>query len=153
MPSPLHDHSTGFQTVVRKRRTPSPSQTRAITPSIATLPLSTHSRGGGKRLVSSERSHNRSAHGHQAGSGAKLHRLDESSAAAKHAKVSPEFARAMQQARLARKLTQKQLAQQIHEKPQVVHQYESGQAIPNGAITQKLNKALGGKLPAARQRK
>ena len=82
MPFPLHDHSTGFQTVVRKRRTPSPSQTRAITPSIATLPLSTHSRGGGKRLVSSERSHNQSAHGHQAGWGAKLHRLDESSTAA-----------------------------------------------------------------------
>jgi putative transcription factor len=59
----------------------------------------------------------------------------------------------MQRERLARKWTQKQLAQQIHEKPQVVHLYESAQAIPNGAITQKLNKALGGKLPAARRRK
>lgn len=151
--SPRDDHSTGFQTVVRKRRTVPAGQARALTPSTAALPLATHSRGGGKRLVSTERSHNRSAHGHQAGAGAKLHRLDESSAAAKHAKVSPEFAGAMQRERLARKWTQKQLAQQIHEKTQVVHQYESRQAIPNGAIIQKLNKALGGKLPAARRRK
>ena len=151
--SPPDDRSTGFQTVVRKRRTVPAGQARALTPSTATLPLATHSRGGGKRLVSTERSHNRSAHSHQAGAGAKLHRLDESSAAAKHAKVSPEFAGAMQRERLARKWTQKQLAQQIHEKPQVVHQYESGQAIPNGVILQKLNKALGGKLPAARRRK
>lgn len=154
MPSSPPDHSTGFQTVVRKRRTvPVGRHLGALAPSTAALPLATHSRGGGKRLVSTERSHNRSAHGHQAGAGAKLHRLAESSAAAKHAKVCPEFARAMQQARLARKWTQKQLAQQIHEKPQVVHLYESAQAIPNGAITQKLNKALGGKLPAARRRK
>lgn len=154
MPSfPPDDRLTGFRTVVRKRRVVPPGQASTLTPSTTTLTLGAHSRGGGKRLVPTERSHNRSAHGHQAGAGAKLHRLDESSSAAKHAKVSPAFAGAMQRERLARKWTQKQLAQQIHEKVQVVHQYESGQAIPNGAIIQKLNKVLGGNLPTARRHK
>lgn len=153
MPSFSLDSTTGFQTVVRKHRTRVERHT--VTTNTATHPLGIHSRsnGNGKHLVSTERNHNHSAHSHQTGMGAKFHRLDESSTAAKHAKVSPEFSRAMQQARLARKWTQKQLAQQIHEKTQVIHQYESGQAIPNGAITQKLNRVLGGKLPAARRRK
>ena len=106
--------------------------------------------GGGKRLIKSERGHNRSAHSHLVGASSRLHKLDEASTATKHVKVSLKFSKAMMRERLARKWTQKQLAQQINEKPQVVHQYESGQAIPNATITQKLNKALGGTLPAAR---
>ena len=40
------------------------------------------------------------------------------------------------------------LATKINEKPQVVQQYEAGPAIPNGAIIQKLQKALGVTLKA-----
>ena len=152
MPS-LPTNSTDFQTVVVKRRPATTSKSSGGGQSLSSSAqlLATKPRGG-KRLVATEHSHNRSAHSHQTGVGAKLHRLDTSSASTKHVKVSPEFARAMQKARLERKWTQKQLAQQIHEKPQVIHQYESGKAIPNGAIMQKLNKVLGGNLPAARRR-
>jgi putative transcription factor len=65
----------------------------------------------------------------------------------KHAKVSKSFARALQQARLAQKLSQKALATKINEKPTVISQYESGKAIPNPQIVQKLSRALGCQLP------
>lgn len=65
----------------------------------------------------------------------------------KHDKVSKTFARALQQARLAKKMSQKDLATKINEKPAVVSRYESGKALPNPQIVQKLNRALGGHLP------
>ena len=49
----------------------------------------------------------------------------------------------IQQARMAKGMSQKDLATKINEKPQVIQQYEAGTAIPNGAIVQKLQKALG----------
>jgi ribosome-binding protein aMBF1 (putative translation factor) len=51
------------------------------------------------------------------------------------------------QARTAKKMTQKELATAINEKPQVVAEYESGKAIPNGQIISKLERQLGVKLP------
>ena len=42
---------------------------------------------------------------------------------------------------MAKKMTQKQLADAINEKQSVVNDYESGKAVPNGAVIQKLNKA------------
>ena len=48
---------------------------------------------------------------------------------------------------MAKKLTQQQLATAINERAQIVQQYESGAAIPNGAILEKLDKALGIHLP------
>jgi len=68
----------------------------------------------------------------------------------RHERVSHDFARALQQARVAKKLTQAQLAQLINEKPSVINDYESGRAIPIGAIIQKLNRALGCTLPKAK---
>ena len=44
-------------------------------------------------------------------------------------------------------MTQKELATAINEKPQVVAEYESGKAIPNGQIIGKLERQLGVKLP------
>ena len=70
-----------------------------------------------------------------------------------HDRVDKSFARALQQARLAQKLSQKDLASKIHEKPIVVTQYESGKAIPNAQIIQKLNRALGCQLPRASKKK
>jgi len=52
----------------------------------------------------------------------------------------------IQQGRSNKNLTQKQLATMLNEKPQVIQQYENGQAIPNPQIINKLQKALGVKL-------
>ena len=48
---------------------------------------------------------------------------------------------------MAKKMTQKDLATKINEKPQVVGEYESGKAVPNGQIIVKMERVLGVKLP------
>merc|ERR1712127_236118 len=74
----------------------------------------------------------------------------------KHAKVDKSLSKAIQQARMAKKMTQKDLATKINEKPQVIGEYESGKAVPNGQIIVKIERALGckllrpGKNPAAK---
>jgi len=68
----------------------------------------------------------------------------------KHATVSHEFKLALQQARLAKKMTQNDLAQYVNEKNSIINEYESGKAIPNGQIINKLNRALGVRLPKAK---
>lgn len=65
----------------------------------------------------------------------------------KHSKVDKNLSKAIQQARMAKKMTQKDLATKINEKPQVVGEYESGKAIPNGQIISKMERILGVKLP------
>merc|ERR1712106_579350 len=65
----------------------------------------------------------------------------------RHAKVDKSLSKAIMQARMAKKMTQKELATAINEKPQVVGEYESGKAIPNGQIIVKLERKLGCKLP------
>merc|ERR1712217_512493 len=77
-------------------------------------------------------------------------KLDEHSETFKHATVSHDFKMALQQARIAKKMTQAQLATAIAEKGSVINEYESGKAIPNGAIINKLNRALGVRLPKAK---
>merc|ERR1712003_42136 len=62
-------------------------------------------------------------------------------------KVDRNLSKAIQQARMAKKMTQKDLATKINEKPQVVGEYESGKAVPNGQIIVKIERALGCKLP------
>mmetsp|Transcript_11992 Transcript_11992/g.19527 ORF Transcript_11992/g.19527 Transcript_11992/m.19527 type:complete len:145 (-) Transcript_11992:81-515(-) len=62
-------------------------------------------------------------------------------------KVDASLSKAIQQARIAKSMTQKALATAINEKPQVIQQYESGQAIPNPQILNKLDRALGIHLP------
>merc|ERR1711920_96205 len=76
-------------------------------------------------------------------------KLDENAETFKHATVSHDFKMALQQARLAKKMSQAQLATAISEKGSVINEYESGKAIPNGAIISKLNRALGVRLPKA----
>jgi putative transcription factor len=65
----------------------------------------------------------------------------------KHNKVDKTLSNAIQQARMAKKMTQKDLATAINEKAQVIAEYESGKAIPNGQIIVKIERALGCKLP------
>mmetsp|Transcript_24215 Transcript_24215/g.67975 ORF Transcript_24215/g.67975 Transcript_24215/m.67975 type:complete len:149 (+) Transcript_24215:63-509(+) len=76
-------------------------------------------------------------------------KLDEQTEAFRHETVSHDFKMALQQARLAKKLSQGQLATQVNEKSRVIHEYEAGKAIPNGAVINKLNRALGVRLPRA----
>ncbi|KAL8433812.1 hypothetical protein Efla_005399 [Eimeria flavescens] len=68
-------------------------------------------------------------------------------------RVSPEFSKALAEARRNKGMTQAQLAQAINEKPSVISEYESGKAIPNGAILQKMSRALGCQLPKCVQKK
>ena len=63
------------------------------------------------------------------------------------ATVSKDLRLAITQARNAKGLTQKQLATSLNEKPQVIQQYENGQAVPNPQIISKIERALGVKLP------
>mmetsp|Transcript_7070 Transcript_7070/g.10134 ORF Transcript_7070/g.10134 Transcript_7070/m.10134 type:complete len:145 (+) Transcript_7070:91-525(+) len=77
-------------------------------------------------------------------------KLDENTETFRHDTVSHDFKMALQQARLAKKMTQAALATAINEKSSVINEYESGKAIPNGAIINKLNRALGVRLPKAK---
>lgn len=106
--------------------------------------LSSMKRAG---LISAEKRHgaggNASAHSSTTMSARKLEETDE----LKHAKVDKSLSKAIQQARMAKKMTQKELATAINEKPQVIGEYESGKAIPNGQIISKIERKLGCKLP------
>eukprot|EP00931_Biecheleriopsis_adriatica_P069915 TRINITY_DN43720_c0_g1_i1.p1 TRINITY_DN43720_c0_g1~~TRINITY_DN43720_c0_g1_i1.p1 ORF type:complete len:146 (+),score=33.68 TRINITY_DN43720_c0_g1_i1:67-504(+) len=77
-------------------------------------------------------------------------KLDEHTETFRHATVSHEFKTALMQARMAKKMSQAALATAINEKGSVINEYESGKAIPNGPIINKLNKALGVRLPKAK---
>jgi putative transcription factor len=87
---------------------------------------------------------NKSAH---AGGGLGMAKLESSTEEFKHATVNQNLSKSIAQARLAKKMTQKQLATLINEKPQIIQEYESGKAIPNPQILNKLDKALGTHLP------
>lgn len=60
--------------------------------------------------------------------------------------ASLELRKQIQNARVAKGMSQSQLAQIINEKPAVVQAYESGKAIPDCKVLQKLRKGLGVKL-------
>jgi putative transcription factor len=91
---------------------------------------------------------NKSAH---SGSGAGMKKLEESTEEFKHNTVSQDLSKAISQARLAKKMTQKDLATAINEKPQIIQEYESGKAIPNPQILNKLDRALGIHLPRGKK--
>jgi len=64
----------------------------------------------------------------------------------KHASVTLEVSKLIQQGRQAKGMTQKDLAVKINEKPNVVHEYENAKGIPNPSILGKMERALGIKL-------
>jgi putative transcription factor len=64
----------------------------------------------------------------------------------KHAKVTLSLSRKIAQARNEKKLTQKDLANAICVPPKTIQEYESGKAIPNHLIINKMEKFLGCKL-------
>lgn len=87
---------------------------------------------------------NKSAH---TPSSAGMRKLEEDTEPHRVQTVNKNLAQAIMQARLAKKMTQAELATAINERAQVIQQYESGAAMPNGAIIAKLDRALGIRLP------
>jgi len=67
--------------------------------------------------------------------------------------VSFELKIAIQQARNKKGLKQAELAALINEKASVVGDYEAGRAIPSAAVINKLERALGAKLPRPKKKK
>ncbi|ETW08894.1 hypothetical protein H310_01387 [Aphanomyces invadans] len=78
-----------------------------------------------------------------------MRKLDEDTENFKHETVDRSLSQALQKARMDKGMTQKALATAINEKPQVIGDYESGRAIPNGQIIVKIERALGCRLPRA----
>ncbi|XP_064395974.1 endothelial differentiation-related factor 1 homolog [Halichondria panicea] len=73
-------------------------------------------------------------------------KLDRETEELRHDRVTLDFGRALQQARMGKAWTQKDLATRINEKPQIVNEYESGRAIPNQQIISKMERATGIRL-------
>ena len=93
---------------------------------------------------------NKGAH---SGATVNARKLEEDTEHFKHDVVDRSLSQALMKARMAKKMNQKQLGTLINEKPQVIADYESGRAIPNGQIISKLNRALGVQLPRGQKPK
>jgi len=64
----------------------------------------------------------------------------------RHRKLPSELRLAIVRARTAKGMTQAQLAAAMSERPQLVQEYESGKAIPNGQVLARMSRALGVRL-------
>jgi len=73
--------------------------------------------------------------------------LDEDHDNLKHAKVSMELKKVLQQQRMAAKMSQKDLATACNVKPQIIQEYEAGKGIPNPVMLRKIERALKQKNP------
>ena len=58
-------------------------------------------------------------------------------------KTSVALRTAIQQARVAKNMTQEQLAKAVNLKKDIINAYESGKAVPETAVLQRLSRALG----------
>lgn len=77
----------------------------------------------------------------------KAKKMDDETENVKHTQVGSSIGKRIQNARLAGGFTsQKALAQAINVKPDVIMSYESGKAIPDNMIMQKLRRVLKTKL-------
>ena len=75
--------------------------------------------------------------------GMNMRKLDETTDAEAHKKVSHNLRMQIQQARLGKQMTQKELANRCNLDVKTIQQYESGTAIPNPAVLNKLRRVLG----------
>jgi putative transcription factor len=80
----------------------------------------------------------------------KARKLDDCTTSAKHRTVSKSFSHALLKARGEKKMTQIDLAKATNQPLVVIKHYESGKAIPNGQVINKLNRVLGVCLPSAK---
>ena len=70
-------------------------------------------------------------------------KLDQESENFKHQKVSHNLSQAIQQARVNKGWTRKEFAQHLNVTVGVVAEYETGKAIPNNLMLQKMSRVLG----------
>jgi putative transcription factor len=80
----------------------------------------------------------------------KVRKLEDSTTSAKFRTVSKSFSQALLKARSGKKMTQIDLARATNQPLVVIKHYESGKAIPNGQIINKLNRVLGVCLPSTK---
>jgi ribosome-binding protein aMBF1 (putative translation factor) len=73
----------------------------------------------------------------------KNRKLDESTDAQKHNKISLETSKAIIAARCKKKYSQDQLAKLLNIKKQVIVEYETGKAILNKQLLSRIKKVLG----------
>lgn len=78
--------------------------------------------------------------------GHKMRKIDQATDVEKIQKVSQKVSKAIIDGRTAKKMNRKQLASAIQENVKIVEEYETGKAIPNIKIINKLQRALGVKL-------
>ena len=78
--------------------------------------------------------------------GHKMRKIDQATDVEKIQKVSQKVSKAIIDGRTAKKINRKQLASAIQENVKIVEEYETGKAIPNIKIINKLQRALGVKL-------
>lgn len=76
------------------------------------------------------------------------HKLEAETEDFHHQRVPSTLKAQISKARADKKWTQADLARAIYEKPQVVQEYESGKAIPNGQVLSKMSRVLGVQLKA-----
>ena len=111
-----------------------------------------------KKISSKKLSKNPSSQGNveiirkTSGHGSKMHKILEKDEIGVP-KLGLDFKIAMLKARNAKGLTQKQLAHRIAVKETIVKSYESGKAVPQNHIIQKIEKVLGVKLPRPPKKK
>lgn len=125
---------------------------RSFTFALTVLPPIRNDQAKIEGSITSERrfgtAENKSAH---SAVGSNLKKLEDSTEDFKHAVIDKSLSKAITATRLAKKMTQADLARLINERPQIIQEYESGKAIPNGAILSKLDKALGTHLPRGKK--
>jgi len=82
----------------------------------------------------------------QAGTTLNTAKLDGETEELRHASISLDVGKLIQQGRQAKNLSQKDLATRINEKPQIITDYEAGRGIPNQMVLAKIEKVVGIKL-------
>lgn len=70
-------------------------------------------------------------------------KLDEHSDAGAHKKIEPKLAKLILHKRTKLGWTQAMLANKLQVKPNIIQEYESGKAIPNNSLLQKIKTKLG----------
>jgi len=76
----------------------------------------------------------------------KMRKIDQSTDVEKIEKINQKVSKAIINGRTSKKMNRKQLALIIQENVKVVEEYETGKAIPNIKIINKIQRALGVKL-------
>jgi putative transcription factor len=76
----------------------------------------------------------------------KMRKIDQSTDVEKIEKINQKVSKAIINGRTSKKMNRKQLALTIQENVKVVEEYETGKAIPNIKIINKIQRALGVKL-------